>query len=604
MKGLFRSCLAIFFLSGVLSAQVAKPQNDALVPGKDSLKTGSLQQAESLLVWEKRQQQIDSIVKTELRKEIQKINIGAQKQKELENKLQAIEKADSLKRALRLQKIEELKKINPGCPVLPFGDTLLFINAGIGSFKPAERAAAVTKRIKLLAGSGRFYSDSLFVVQTESSSDVVYQDLVVLSVTDMDALWYSAAREDLAAQYALKIKSAVLSQHKARSIVSWLLRLGLVLLIVLGASAIFYLVNLVFRGSRSFLQNNRDKYFKGLSIKNIRLLTSAQSLKFALFANNLLRLVVLFFTFYLALPLLFGIFPETRTWAAFLWKLIADPASRIILSVINYLPKLFTVIVIVLVARYAVKFLKFISFQISRGTLVIKGFYPDWAKPTFDIVRFLLYAFVFIVVFPYLPGSDSPVFKGVSVFLGVLFSLGSSSAIANIIAGMVITYMRPFKIGDRIKLGEVTGDVVDKTFLVTRVRTIKNEDITIPNSSVMSNFTVNYTSSSKDRGLILNTTVTIGYDAPWKKVHELLIAAAKETEGIIKDKEPFVLQTSLDDFYVSYQINAYTDQASAMAVIYSRLHQNIQDKFNQAGVEIMSPHYRAMRDGNKPAKPQ
>ncbi len=315
-------------------------------------------------------------------------------------------------------------------------------------------------------------------------------------------------------------------------------------------------------------------------------------------------MLVLFFTFYLALPLLFGIFPETRAWAAVLWRLVANPAGSIALGIWNYLPKLFTVIVIIWVARYAVKLLKFLSLQIARGTLVIKGFYPEWAQPTFAIVRFLLYAFVFVVIFPYLPGSDSPIFKGVSLFLGVLFSLGSSSAIANVIAGLVITYMRPFKIGDRIKLGEVTGDVIDKTFLVTRIRTIKNEEITVPNSTVMSNYTVNYSTSSRDLGLILNTTVTIGYDAPWQKVHELLIAAAKETEGILKDKEPFVLQISLDDFFVTYQLNAYTDQAQAMAAIYSRLHQMIQDKFNQAGVEIVSPHYRAMRDGNKPAMPQ
>lgn len=486
----------------------------------------------------------------------------------------------------------------------PFGDTLLIVNTRIGSFKPAERASAVAKRIRGLADAERFNPDSLLVVRSESSSDIVYGEMVVMAVTDLDALWYSRSRDELAGEYAAKIRTAVMARQKTNSIIGWLIRIGLVLAIFLGAAAIFYLVNLVFNRSRAYLQQNKDRYFKGLSIKNINLLTAEQSLRMALVANNLLRLLVLFFTFYLALPLLFGIFPETRAWGAVLWKLVANPAGSIALGIWTYLPKLFTIIVIIWIARYAVKLLKFLSMQIARGTLVIKGFYPDWAKPTFAIVRFLLYAFVFIVIFPYLPGSDSPIFKGVSLFLGVLFSLGSSSAIANVIAGLVITYMRPFKIGDRIKLGEVTGDVIDKTFLVTRIRTIKNEDITVPNSTVMSNYTVNYSTSSRDLGLILNTTVTIGYNVPWQKVHELLIAAARDTEGILKDKEPFVLQVSLDDFFVTYQLNAYTDQAQAMAVTYSRLHQNIQDRFKQAGVEIMSPHYRAMRDGNTPAIPQ
>ncbi|NJN42356.1 MAG: mechanosensitive ion channel family protein [Flammeovirgaceae bacterium] len=231
---------------------------------------------------------------------------------------------------------------------------------------------------------------------------------------------------------------------------------------------------------------------------------------------------------------------------------------------------------------------------------MITGFYPDWAKPTFTIVKILLYAFMFVVVFPYLPGSDSDIFKGVSVFLGVLFSFGSSSAISNLVAGLVITYMRPFKIGDRIKIGEITGDVIEKSMLVTRVRTIKNEDITIPNSTVLSGHTVNYTTSAKDLGLILHTSVTIGYDVPWKKVHELLISAALATKGILNEetKKPFVFQTSLDDFYVAYQINAFTEESHRMAAIYSDLHQNIQEKFNEGGVEIMSPHYGALRDGN------
>jgi small-conductance mechanosensitive channel len=203
-----------------------------------------------------------------------------------------------------------------------------------------------------------------------------------------------------------------------------------------------------------------------------------------------------------------------------------------------------------------------------------------------------------IVIFPYLPGSESPIFKGVSVFLGFLFTFGSMGSLSNIIAGIVLTYMRLFKINDRVKIGDVTGDVIEKSLLVTRIRTVKNEIISIPNSTVMSSHTINYSSDTPDRGLILHTSVTIGYDAPWKDVHQALLTAADRTEMLLKEPKPYVLQTSLEDFYVAYQINAYTKDANKQASIYSELHKNIQDSFNEAGLEIMSPHYRAARDGN------
>lgn len=208
-----------------------------------------------------------------------------------------------------------------------------------------------------------------------------------------------------------------------------------------------------------------------------------------------------------------------------------------------------------------------------------------------------------IVIFPLLPGSDSEVFRGVSVFLGILFTFSSSGSLSNIFAGLVLTYMRAFKIGDRVKIGDSVGDIVEKTLLVTRVRTIKNEDITIPNSTVLNSHTINYSTAAGEVGLIVHTTVTIGYDVPWKHVHELLVNAASDTVYIINNPKPFVLQTSLNDFYVSYQVNAYTKEPSKQAEIYSSLHQNIQDKFNEAGVEIMSPHYKALRDGNQATIP-
>jgi small-conductance mechanosensitive channel len=265
------------------------------------------------------------------------------------------------------------------------------------------------------------------------------------------------------------------------------------------------------------------------------------------------------------------------------------------MGILNFIPNLFAIIIIFTLTRYFVKFLGALFAEIEKGKLNVDGFYPEWIKPTYNILRIVIYAFMFIIIFPYLPGSDSPVFQGVSVFFGLLLSLGSTSAISNLVAGLVITYMRPFQIGDRVQIGDILGEVTEKNLLVTRLRTSKNEDVTVPNSNILSTKNMNFSTSSKNLGLILHTEVTIGYDIPWKQVHELLINAAEKTNDVLKVKPPFVLQTNLSDFYVSYELNAYTNQPKKMAGIYSDLHQHIQDEFNKAGIEILSPHYEQYR---------
>ena len=323
-----------------------------------------------------------------------------------------------------------------------------------------------------------------------------------------------------------------------------------------------------------------------------------KSLMSVLFILKIIRYLIILILLYLTIPILFSIFPPTRRLADLLFGYILSPLRKIAISVVEYIPELITIVIIIFITRYVLKFFKFLSQEIKAEKLKIPGFFPDWASPTYNIVKVLVLAFMFIVIFPYLPGSDSPVFKGVSVFLGIVFSLGSSSIIGNMIAGLVITYMRPFQIGDRIKIGDVLGDVIEKTPFVTRIRTPKKEFITLPNSNILASSVVNYSTSKREDGIILHTTITIGYDVPWRQVHELLIEAALKTKHVNKSTQPFVLQTSLDDFYVSYQLNAHTNEPSMQPAIYSELHQNIQDGFNEAGIEIMSPHYRATRDGN------
>jgi small-conductance mechanosensitive channel len=484
--------------------------------------------------------------------------------------------------------------------VAPFGDTLFTIFTPIGSFTASDRANAITDKIEQLYEDSVFIPDSLSISISETAPQLVYKDMVVMSVSEMEALWLGVPQDSLARAYQEKIQQAIQEERKANSSTNILLRIGAILLILLGVYVLIYLINIAFKMINTKAISSKGRLLKGIKVGGYQFLNSDQELKVVLILINGARLFSILLAFSIALPLLFSVFPWTRGIAETLIDWVFSPLKSAAESVIDYLPNLVTIFIIGTITHFTLKFFKFLAIEIERGKLKLPGFYPDWAKPTLNIVKLLIYAFSFILIWPYIPGSDSVIFQGVSVFFGVLFSLGSSSAIANGVAGLVITYMRPFKVGDRVKIGEISGDVIEKSLLVTRVRTTKNENITLPNSTILAGATINYTTSAMESGLILYTSVTIGYDAPWRQVHELLINAALATDGILKDEnhKPFVLQTSLDDFYVAYQINAYTDVPHRMPRIYSELHQNIQDKFNEAGVEIMSPHYRSGRDGN------
>ena len=370
------------------------------------------------------------------------------------------------------------------------------------------------------------------------------------------------------------------------------------ILVLVGQYLLFRVTNWLFRKLKLRIVRLRNTRLKPFSIQDYELLDTLKQVKLLVFLASLVRYVIMFLQLLLTVPLLFSIFPQTKDLAYQLFSYIWNPVKSIFIGVVDYIPNLFTIFIIYMAVKYLVRLFRYLADEVQSERLKLRGFYPDWAIPTYHIIRFLLYAFMLAMIYPYLPGSNSGVFQGISVFVGLIVSLGSSTVIGNIIAGLVITYMRPFKIGDCIKLNDTTGNVVEKTPLVTRIRTPKNEVVTIPNSFVMSSHTVNFSQSAREYGLIIHSEVSIGYDVPWRTVNKLLVEAALNTPGVVDDPRPFVLSTSLSDWYPVYQVNAYIKDADRLAEIYSDLHQNIQDRFNEAGVEIMSPHYMAVRDGN------
>jgi len=495
-------------------------------------------------------------------------------------------------------------KALPEDKVMLDGEPLFAVRAKVLSFSPEERAKAISSRLARIVKDSLFHINELKVVDSESTSDIVSGEFILMTVTEADAAAEGKSRQALAQEFAEKIRTAVDASNREYSIRSLLFSALYTVLATVALIAAILVMNIFHPRIISRIESWRGTFIRSIRFQSVEVLNEERITRMLFSLVRGTRLVLFLALFYLYLPLVLSFFPWTRGMATKLLDYIITPIEKAGMAFVNYLPNVFFLLVIAAITRYAIKFIGFLFAEVGNKNITIPGFFHEWASPTFKIVRFLTIAFSVVVAFPYLPGADSPAFKGVSVFLGVLFSLGSSSAIANIVAGVILTYMRAFKLGDRVKITDTIGDVVEMNLLITRIRTIKNVEITVPNAMVLGSHITNFSSSAQDYGLILHTTVTIGYDAPWRQVHELLVAAAKATENILELPEPFVLQTSLDDFYVSYQINAYTEKPSIMARTYSQLHQNIQEKFNEAGVEIMSPHYATLRDGNMTTIPE
>ena len=512
--------------------------------------------------------------------------------------------ADSLKLAKQRLRIDSLRRVTPGVPVVVEGDTLYYLFAKRGGHTPQQRAEMNAAAITELGKRFNLQPDSVYTESSDIVTDLMYGNKVLASFIDQDGLWEGCSRDQLAAAKRKVIVDKLKVMKDEHSLWQLGKRILYFILVIIGQYLLFKLTTWLFNKLKVRIQRLKDTKLKPISIQEYELLDTQKQVNLLVFLANLLRYAVMLLQLILTVPLLFSIFPQTKDLAYKLFSYIWDPIKSIFLGIVEYVPNLFTIFVIWLAVKYLVRLVHYLASEIQSERLKIGGFYADWAMPTFHIVRFLLYAFMIAMIYPYLPGSKSGVFQGISVFVGLIVSLGSSTVIGNIIAGLVITYMRPFKLGDRIKLNDTTGNVIEKTPLVTRIRTPKNEVVTIPNSFIMSSHTVNFSQSARDYGLIIHSEVSVGYDIPWRKTHQLLVEAALNTPGVVDDPRPFVLETSLQDYYPVYQVNAYIKDANQLAQVYSDLHQNIQDRFNEEGIEIMSPHYIATRDGSETTIPK
>lgn len=475
-------------------------------------------------------------------------------------------------------------------PVMLDGETLFQIQ-GVPTLSAPQRAEGIASRIVRFADDGDTPISALRAIEEEGRVRVMAGDHFIMYVFDSDVRVGGMTRKLYADIDLEQLKKGVTAyRHNREPEVLWrnaAYALGATLALLV---SLFVLVRL-FRRIRNVMESRLSDRITEMEIKSFQLVNTRQMFKLLRSALGTTHIVSALALGYLYLLSVLGLFPWTKGLANNLFSLFVSPLRTIGTGIMDALPSLIFLVILFFVTRFFLRLIRLFFNGLGMGSIEIGGFDPDWAVPTYKIVRVMVIAFALVVAYPYIPGSSSEAFKGISIFIGVIFSLGSSSFISNMIAGYTMIYRRAFKLGDRIQVGDAVGDVTETRLMVTHLRTVKNEEIVIPNSTILNTNIINYSTLAKSRGLILHATVGIGYETPWRQVEAMLKLAAERTPGLLKDPAPFVLQKELGDFAVTYEINVYTDSPLAMGAQYTELYRQILDVFNEFGVQIMTPNY-------------
>ena len=518
-------------------------------------------------------QQSDSLTQKEIQNELETIRQFRQKDSMriaiLLNEIQEIlhnennqnrnllsSPTDSVTILKRKKEIENLRVKMRGKPIVFEKDTLYYLYSSYGPYDVDTRVKYIEDKLKEIYEDPFFIADSIKVKPLGDYLAVMYKEKAIAGITMVDALWENSTQSELANRCAEVIKNTIIKYKERNSVKSILIRLGELVLVLFIAFVLVWAINRLFHFLKRIIINSEHRFLTGIRVRNYELIKKRRIVKILVKILTILRVLFLLFLVISIIPLIFDIFPSTQYLSKIIINWISNPIKGAGIAILDYLPHLFNIVIIVIITRYVLKVLRFFALEIERGILKIKGFHPEWAHTTYVLIRMSLYILALVIIFPHLPGSDSDAFKGISVFLGVLISLGSSSAISNAIAGVVISYMRPFQVGDWIKSGEIIGAVIEKNALVTRLKTINNEDITIPNSAILSGATMNFSSIGKEMGLALNVRVKVRYDYSDNLIEELLIEAALKTNGISPTPHPYIFQISLDELNATYELNA------------------------------------------------
>jgi small-conductance mechanosensitive channel len=490
----------------------------------------------------------------------------------------------------------------PTAPVIVDGEVLFRVR-GVSAYPAERRAAEIARSIVEVAEDRTILPEAIRAEPMDAGVRIVAGKRTVARVVPADAALEQVQVDVLAEAELARIREAVIAYRHDRSTTNLVGAGG----IAAGATIAYAIAMVVVlrAGGRLIRRTKRrlEVRIRSMEAKSFRLLRATTISMIVDALLRLTRIAIAAILTYGYLALVLRQFPKTRPLADSALATVLGPVGDLGLAFVNQIPDLIALAVIILITRYALELMRLFFELIERREINLGTFEPEWAMPTYKVVRLLVVAFASVVAYPYIPGSHSAAFQGVSIFIGLILSLGSSSVIANIIAGYMMIYRRAFRVGDRIRVANTIGDVVDIRLLVTHLRSLKNEAITIPNTVILNSEVLNYSALAKSDGLILHMTVGIGYEVPWRQVEAMLLMAAGRVPGLLRSPSPFVLQTSLGDFAVNYELNVYCDQPLAMLPLQAELQRHVLDVFNEYGVQIMTPHYQLDPAGLKIVAP-
>ena len=503
---------------------------------------------------------------------------------------------DSLRQAEQKQRIDSLRQTTPGVPLIIDGDTLLVVYASLGGESPVSRVESLQYKILQLGKSLKMTTDTMHIFESEYTADIMSGELVMMRVSDLDGLWHGMTRRQLAEENMRVISQAIEALQNEYGLEAKLEGLGWAVLVIVAQIVLLMLTFRLIRRLRRKILSGFSGKIKPVVAKGYEVLNILQWKRLLLMLTRGLLVMLVVIQLFISLPLLFSIFPETEK---FTWKMINyvwSPLRDIVVSMVGFFPNLVKIVVIIYIVHWILRALRHVADELQSGRLKIEGFYADWAMPTYHIIRIFVVAFTLVVVWPLLPGSESGVFKGVSIFVAALFSLGSTTTIGNLISGIIITYMRPFLVGDYVRIDNREGVVVEKNAFITRLKDIKGNIVTVPNNSILSQQTVNYSAALRHgQGTIIHTDFTFTYVVPRATIETYLLEAADRCDLLLKEPKPFVLVTALEDFYTRYELNGYTQDAEQLFEVYSDLHKHIVDVFREHQLNPTSSHFVSIK---------
>lgn len=475
-------------------------------------------------------------------------------------------------------------------PVRLDGRTLFAVR-GTSSRPAKARAESIVERIRDAAEDAAVSTESLVVAPEPLGLSIRAGTRLLMYVSEADAKLEAVTPAILAEVHRRQIAETIERYRAEREPEHLLAGAGIAALATALAVGAILLLGFLLRRLDAILERRYRARIESLSEKLGDAMRVGPMLRAMQGSVRTLRIFAYVATALIWADVVLGQFPWTRWLSDDVAKLILGPVGTIALGIAGYVPSLLFLVVLAFVTRFGLRMMRLYFDGVERGRVRLRHFEREWAVPSYKIARTVVLAIALVMAYPYLPGSGSEALRGLSVFVGLLLSLGASSSVANLIAGYLTTFGRVFRVGDLIQVGEVRGQVTQVRLLTTRVRTIRNEEVTIPNSLVMSSSVTNFSAHAREHGLVLQAEVGIGYEVPWRQVHAMLLEAARRTTGLMSDPAPFVWQRQLGDFAVVYQLNVYKSVADRLPATYSELHQNILDVFNEHGVQIMTPAY-------------